>query len=52
MAVYDLERALGVQYTQYLQLYGGTTNFDGRASARCTMPSGNNTLLLYAWLMF
>ena len=30
---------IGVQYTHYLHLYGGTTNFDGRsASARgCTM---------------
>lgn len=48
---------IGIQYVQYLKLYGGTNNFDGAIG---TVPgaggthnaSGNNTLFLYAWLAF
>ena len=43
---------LGVQYTHYLHLYGGTTNFDGSSLGAMHNASGNDTLLLYAWLMF
>ena len=43
---------LGVQYTHYLHLYGGTTNFDGSGLGAMHNASGNDTLLLYAWLMF
>ena len=43
---------LGVQYTHYLHLYGGTDNFDGSGLGAMHNASGNDTLLLYAWLMF
>ena len=43
---------LGVQYTHYLHLFGGTTDFDGSGSGAMHNASGNDTLLLYAWLMF
>jgi hypothetical protein len=39
---------IGVSYTQYLQVYGGTTNFDGAGHD----ASGNSTVLLYAWVAF
>jgi hypothetical protein len=38
----------GVQYIHYLQLYGGTTNFDGAGHN----ASDNNTLFVYAMLAF
>jgi hypothetical protein len=43
---------LGVQYTHYLHLYGGASNFDGQGLGAMHNASGNDTLLLYAWLMF
>ncbi len=47
---------IGIQYTQYLKLYGGTSNFDGMigtpGAGGTHNASGNNTLFLYAWLMF
>ena len=43
---------LGVQYTHYLHLFGGTDNFDGSGLGAMHNASGNDTLLLYAWLMF
>jgi hypothetical protein len=43
---------LGVLYTHYLHLYGGTTNFDGLGLGAMHNASGNDTLMLYAWLMF
>jgi hypothetical protein len=43
---------LGVQYTHYLHLYGGANNFDGTGFGAMHNASGNDTLLLYAWLMF
>ncbi|MGD1036570.1 MAG: hypothetical protein ABR878_05105 [Roseiarcus sp.] len=47
---------IGIQYTQYLKLYGGTNNFDGMigtpGAGGTHNASGNNTLFLYAWLMF
>jgi hypothetical protein len=39
---------IGVSYTQYLQIYGGSTNFDGAEHN----ASGNNTVLFYAWVAF
>jgi len=43
---------LGVQYTQYLQLYGGNNNFDKTGLGGTHNASGNNTVFLYAWLAF
>ncbi len=46
----------GVQYTKYLELYGGTNNFDGQIGTPGAggqhNASGNNTLWLYAVLAF
>jgi hypothetical protein len=46
----------GVQYTKYLELYGGTNNFDGLIGTPGAggqhNASGNNTLWLYAVLAF
>lgn len=39
---------IGVSYTQYLQVYGGTSNFDGGGHS----ATGNNTALLYALIAF
>ncbi len=39
---------LGIQYTAYTEFNGGTSNYDGAGSN----ASGNNTLLLFAWLAF
>ena len=39
---------LGIAYTDYLQLFGGNNNFDGAGHN----AAGNNTLFLYALLMF
>ncbi|MDR3408100.1 MAG: cytochrome C [Methylovirgula sp.] len=39
---------IGVSYTKYLTLYGGTANFDGAGHN----ASDNNTFLAYSWLMF
>ncbi len=45
---------IGIQYVQYLKLYGGTSNFDGGIppGGGTHNASGNNTLFLYAWLAF
>ncbi len=39
---------LGVQYTAYTQFNGGSKNYDGAGAN----ASDNNTLLLFAWLIF
>jgi hypothetical protein len=39
---------LGVQYTAYTQFNGGRSNFDGNGAN----AADNNTLLLFAWLIF
>jgi hypothetical protein len=39
---------LGVQYTIYTQFNGGTSNYDGFGRN----ASGNNTLYVFAWLIF
>ena len=39
---------IGLSYTKYLTLFGGTTNFDGNGDN----ASDNNTLMAYTWIMF
>jgi hypothetical protein len=49
---------VGVQYTTYLKMYGGTWNFDGLgpyfngSNWRYHNASDNNTLFLYNWIAF
>jgi hypothetical protein len=48
---------IGLQYTKYLQLYGGNSNFDGQIGVTPGAggqhnASGNNTVWLYAVLAF
>jgi hypothetical protein len=43
---------IGVSYTRYLQLYGGTANFDGSGIGGAHNAQGNNTIFVYAWLAF
>lgn len=45
---------IGVQYVHYLQLYGGTNNFDGGIppGGGTHNASGNDTLFVYAWAAF
>jgi hypothetical protein len=43
---------LGLQFTTYLHLYGGTTNFDGSFLGGTHNAQGNNTVFAYAWLAF
>ena len=53
-----LNMKLGLTYTHYFQLYGGTNNFDGQwpyfngSVWRAHNASDNNTLLLYSWTAF
>ena len=39
---------LGVQYTWYNKINGGSDNFDGAGHN----ASGNNTLFAFAWIAF
>jgi hypothetical protein len=43
---------IGIQFTQYLHLYGGTNNFDGSFLGGTHNASGNNSVFAYAWLAF
>jgi hypothetical protein len=43
-----LNARIGVSYTHYLKLFGGTNNFDGAFHN----ASQNNTLFAYTWIMF
>ena len=49
---------IGLSYTHYLSLYGGTANFDGNgvyyngSSWRTHTATDNNTLFLYSWVAF
>ena len=43
---------LGLQFTQYLHLYGGGTNFDGSYLGGTHNASGNNSVFAYAWFAF
>jgi hypothetical protein len=41
---------LGLQFTSYLHLYGGTTNFDGSYLGGTHNAQGNNSVFAYAWI--
>ena len=43
---------LGLQFTEYLHLYGGTTNFDGSYLGGTHNAQGNNSVFAYAWIAF
>ena len=43
---------LGLQFTDYLHLYGGTNNFDGSFLGRTHNAAGNNSVFAYAWFAF
>jgi len=49
---------IGVSYTHYLSMYGGTSNFDGNgifyngSSWRTHSATDNNTLFFYTWIAF
>jgi hypothetical protein len=43
---------LGLQFTEYLHLYGGTTNFDGSNLGGTHNAQGNNSVFAYAWFAF
>ena len=43
---------IGLQFTWYLHLYGGSNNFDGSFLGGTHNASGNNSVFAYAWLAF
>ena len=43
---------LGIQFTEYFHLYGGTTNFDGSYLGATHNAAGNNSVFAYAWVAF
>jgi hypothetical protein len=43
---------IGVQFIEYLHVYGGSTNFDGSYLGGTHNASGNNSVFAYAWLAF
>ncbi len=43
---------LGLQFTEYLHLYGGSNNFDGSNLGRTHDAAGNNSVFAYAWFAF
>ena len=43
---------LGLQFTDYLHLYGGTNNFDGSYLGGSHNAQGNNSVFAYAWFAF
>jgi hypothetical protein len=43
---------IGLQFTEYLHLYGGSNNFDGSYLGGTHNASGNNSVFAYAWLAF
>jgi hypothetical protein len=43
---------IGLQFTRYLHLYGGTNNFDGSFLGGTHNASGNNSVFAYAWVAF
>jgi len=43
---------LGLQFTEYLHLYGGSNNFDGSGLGRTHNAAGNNSVFAYAWFAF
>ena len=43
---------IGLQYTHYFKVFGGDTNFDGTNLGGQHNASGNDSLFLYAWVVF
>ena len=43
---------LGLQFTEYLHLFGGTNNFDGSGLGATHNAAGNNSVFAYAWFAF
>jgi hypothetical protein len=43
---------LGLQFTDYPHLYGGTNNFDGLNLGLTHNAAGNNSVFAYAWFAF
>jgi hypothetical protein len=43
---------IGLQFTEYLHLYGGSTNFDGSYLGGTHNAHGNNSVFAYAWFAF
>jgi hypothetical protein len=43
---------IGLQFTQYLHLFGGGRNFDGSFLGGTHDASGNNSVFAYAWIAF
>jgi len=43
---------LGLQFTDYLHLYGGSSNFDGSNIGGTHNAAGNNSVFAYAWFAF
>ena len=43
---------LGLQFTEYLHLYGSSNNFDGSNLGRTHNAAGNNSVFAYAWFAF
>ena len=50
--LFDHDVRLGVQFTEYLHLYGGTRNFDGSYLGGTHNAAGNNSVFAYAWVPF
>ncbi len=43
---------LGLQFTDYLRVYGGKNNFDGSYLGGTHNAQGNNSVFAYAWFAF
>ena len=43
---------IGLQFTEYLHLYGGANNFDGSFLGGTHNAKGNNSVFAYAWVAF
>ena len=43
---------IGIQFTEYLHLYGGSNNFDGSYLGATHNAAGNNSVFAYAWVAF
>jgi hypothetical protein len=43
---------IGLQFTEYLHVYGGSNNFDGLYLGGTHNAAGNNSVFAYAWVAF
>jgi hypothetical protein len=43
---------IGIQFTEYLHVYGGGNNFDGSYLGGTHNAAGNNSVFAYAWVAF